>query len=538
MELAFLTNAIRRYYWVIILAAVVGAMPGLLVGGGGSDQYESRAVLLVAPPSQSLPQDSSAGDPDRYVSGQLSVLRSQGLSERVAEELDDGSDAGDVAGSVRFEREPLTDVVTIVASTAIPERSQAIADAYLAVYLDQVRAQLDGTQEPDLERLDAEIASVRTELADVDQRMTDALAPYLTRDPIPTLEQVAPGLISEKAILLNQYTELQASRTELSTGLRVSSEIVQVASLPTEPLASSRTALLAVGVAGGVFAGLAAASVVARLSPTVLDNDQAGEILEHPVMGSLPALPAVEQDRSALLDHLPPAAAALVESLCVRVEAASQGRATLTVVVTGTQRGVGATTLAAALARRFAENGSRVLLIDADRRHPELGQRFASLAPRLAPVLEKGWTPPSQGGVPSPDGLSETGVSNLQVTTLAGLSNLSLDGDEPTASSWRPDIAGLIVAGAAHADVLVFDGGALMDSVSTVQLTRLCDAVVLAMPRRQRIRALETVAGQLRDRPLLPVWTPVNGGRLDTGQLSDRQLLPVWTPASGQRLDG
>ena len=58
-----------------------------------------------------------------------------------------------------------------------------------------------------------------------------------------------------------------------------------------------------------------------------------------------------------------------------------------------------------------------------------------------------------------------------------------------------------------HADVVIFDGGPLMSAVSTIQLTWVADAVVLAMPPNQRIRSLEATAGELTHQQVLPVWT-------------------------------
>ena len=235
MELAFLTKAVRRYWWVIALVAVIGAIPGLLVSGRGGGDYESRAVLLVAPPSQSALQVSFAGDPDRYVAGQLSVLRSEGMAQRAAEILDDGSTAATWPMPVRFEQAPLTDVVSIVAATADPEQSQAIADAYVEAYLAQLNSQLTASQTPELERLEEQIAEVVAQIDDVDARLEAVMAPLLDRNPIPSPEQVAPALVSEKTLLLNEVTELEASRAELRRGLRVATEVVPGRHLPHRP---------------------------------------------------------------------------------------------------------------------------------------------------------------------------------------------------------------------------------------------------------------------------------------------------------------
>src|SRR5690606_10414076 len=122
---------------------------------------------------------------------------------------------------------------------------------------------------------------------------------------------------------------------------------------------------------------IVAAVTLARLSPNVVTDEQAEEILGMPVHGTVPSLPKLHTERHTLLDPLPAEAERFIDSLCVRAEAtAVRGSSTLTVVVTGAQRTAGATTVAAAMARRFADNGSRVVLIDGDRQDPELARLF------------------------------------------------------------------------------------------------------------------------------------------------------------------
>ena len=135
-------SAVRRYYWIVILGAVLGAGLGLFLGGGGADQYESRAVLLVSPPTQSRAVFNVSDVADRYVTGQLSVLASQGLAAEVAETLGDDTTIEEVAGAVSFEREPLTDVVHVLARSPDPERAQAIGDAYVTAYMNALQSQL------------------------------------------------------------------------------------------------------------------------------------------------------------------------------------------------------------------------------------------------------------------------------------------------------------------------------------------------------------------------------------------------------------
>ena len=487
MELAFLTSAVRRYFWIVVLGAVIGALPGLYMTLTADELYESRAVLLMAPPTQtrSTTGGSYQGDPDRYVAGEMSVLES--LSDQVTEEVG-GPDAMEGV-EVTFEQQPLTDVVVVIAKAPNPELARDVADAYTDQYFVALGAQLERTQGPAIEDIEGELAAVKAALDDVDARIDTALRPYLGREAIPTVEQVAPALASEKETLSAQYNELQATRAELGSGLRVASRVVRDANLPTEPLASSGKLMVLVGAVAGGFLGLLAAVVVARLSRSVIDDDQAEEILGHDIVGTMPDWPEVVASRAAVLQPPTPQVEQFLDALGVRVEAVGQGTGTVSAVVCGVRSGAGTTTLATSLALQLASPEVSVLLVDADRHHPEVTELLS-------------------GGEGRADvEVVDTSVTNLQFVTLAGLTTLasSLSGDR------RPNAELQLSVASTYADVVIIDGGALMGSASTVQLSRACDAVVVAVPRRQSIRGLETAAHELRSRDhLLPLWVPVD----------------------------
>ena len=491
MELAFLTSAVRRYFWIVVLGAVLGALPGLYMMFTAEELYESRAVMLIAPPTQMRTTviNSYQGDPDRYVAGEMSVLES--LSDAVTDELG-GPDV--MAGvEVTFEQQPLTDVVVVIATAPNPELARDVADEYTRQYFVALGAQLKATQDPALEALQLEIDDVQAKLRDVDGRIDAELDRFRAQNPnatvLPTVEQLAPGMASEKAQLIARSDELEATRSELASGLRVASRTVREANLPTEPLGTSGKMMVLVGAVAGGFLGLLAAVVVARLSRSVIDDDQAEEILGHDIVGTMPDWPEVATNRAAVLQPPSPQVEQFLDALGVRVEAVGQGTGTVSAVVCGVRSSAGTTTLATSLALQLASPEVSVLLVDADRHHPEVTELLS-------------------GGEGRADvEVVDTTVTNLQFVTLAGLTTLasSLSGDR------RPNAELQLSVASTYADVVIIDGGALMGSASTVQLTRACDAVVVAIPRRQSIRGLETAAHELRSRDhLLPVWVPVD----------------------------
>lgn len=495
MELAFIASAIRRYLWLIVIFAALGAAPALLVERGETE-YQSQGVLQVVPPLDT--PASYSGDPDRYVVGQLSVLRSTALAQSAANVLQEPDGWAAVAAAVEFEHQSATDLVVVRAKTTSPERSRNIVNAYLEAY----RAHL--LEQSALNPIEDEIDAVEKALTEVQTQISSAMAPYLNAQPvepgdpyppIPAIDQVAPSLASQQLVLVNRLTDLNAElarRTSLRDG-RLDGLIPQDATLPTAPLSESRSLQLAAGVLGGALLGLLLALVAARLSPRVLDEADAADILGAPLLGVFPRERGLRRRRRAALEDPPPSVGRFADTIRVRAEAVAVSGESLTVAVVGTGIDAGVTTIASALAGVFADNDSSVLLVDAD---PQRSDLMATYAHREATRPAVRSLPAKLRGLLVPTAMTPSGVG---VTTFSR--------QLASSTARRRHLADAMDAAKRQADVVIFDGGALMASAATIELVKRCNAVVLAVPEHEVVRTIADVAAELQSRSVIAVWT-------------------------------
>lgn len=505
MELAFVMNALRRYWWVMLMLGVLGGLGGMLAGRQGSEQYESAAVLLVAPPQSAASPASFTNDPDRYVIGQLSVLRSEELLERVADQVDAAPAA--VRASTVITHEPKTDIVGIAARSTDPSEAQAIAGAYVDAYFATLEEKVSTTRQPQIDELNTQLVNLEAAITSIDSEIAGRMEQYLPSPgsgdfaQLPDIEMVAPELVSKRELLQSQYDQILVTRTELirldiANQSLITSQVVQSATLPLTPLAGQGSLLVVLGAFGGLFLGMIAAVIVGRLSRIALDVREIEAVLKESIVGEFPVVRTFAKNRRAPVESLPPRVAAFADMLAVRAEGSAPSVGALTVAVVGTERSAGSTTLAGALANRFAMNGARVLLVDADTRDSELTRLFAAGRPGIPALI-------ASGGDPESGALSPTAVAGLLVVgTGDTLARRSLR---------RQSVPDLISTTSAHAHVVVFDCGPLLETAAAVQLAHIVDTVVLAVPeRRLYTRTLVTIGNQLRDRrgTLLPVLMP------------------------------
>lgn len=506
MELAFVIDAVRRYWWVCVVATLLGGAAGFLVQQGGGSQYRSLAVLLLQPPSED--PITVTGDNERYVANQLAVLSSSDLTAQVATALGEDFNQAEVGAAIDFVHIPETDIVQIIAEHPEPVKAQAIANGYLDQYFVRLGEEITGVQDPERERLNGVLRPLEERLDELNviirDRMADAIANATGTPPEP--ESVVPDESSEKAQLELQIAQVRQALTELDLQgpLQVASTRVQAGELPDTPVSSTSKILIAAGLIGGAFAGLLGAVLLARLSPRLLGPRHAEEILGQPLVGTMPGATVLAGGPVTALGALPHEVLEFVDLVCVRAEAGAQsGTGSLVVAVVGSERGAGTTTLAAAMANRFSAHGSEVLLVDADGRDRWLSRQLAPGRPGIPDLMSLAPSLPNLRDASDPDlkqCLRPTAIPNLRVLGA---------GDGEGSVLRRQNVSSLVAITSRTADVVVVDAGALMEASATVQLAHLADAVVLAIPDHQQASSLETVNRQLRGRrgTLLAVWS-------------------------------
>jgi Mrp family chromosome partitioning ATPase len=272
----------------------------------------------------------------------------------------------------------------------------------------------------------------------------------------------------------------------------------------------------------GAAMGLAVATVLGRFSRFVVDDVHASEILQIPLVArvNLPAAreysgetppPWSEEDRDT------------VNVVTAQLQTMAALDAPLRVAVVAGQRGAGATAMALALAGSLRRTGDRVVVMDADDRKPELTEICL------------------QRGRPSTDARSE---SSELITSPPSLGSGNGDGTSDVLIVGRSGVLrreavpALLAQAVAAADVVVADGGPLVDSAPAGELCHAADAVVFVVRRRgQRIDVLRTASmrlSEIRHKVLLVCVTLQEpsrrkGRRAARGEESQKEI-PVLLP--------
>jgi tyrosine-protein kinase Etk/Wzc len=227
---------------------------------------------------------------------------------------------------------------------------------------------------------------------------------------IPEQELQLARLRRQAGVTEELYTALQLRLKEAEIMAAVDDPSVRVidpATDPNRPVKPSIPLSLALAMMAGMVLGVGSAVAREQLDDTVHSRDELQAVAKVPVLGAIPRLArapvgggllpfvlrrervAPGHDAVQLVDMLQlPGVAEAYRSLRTNITFARLDSSPRTLVVTSPAPGDGKSTTAANLAVTMAQQGHRVLLIDADMRRGRLFERFGvAREPGLSNVL-------------------------------------------------------------------------------------------------------------------------------------------------------
>ncbi|MDR3635937.1 MAG: polysaccharide biosynthesis tyrosine autokinase [Isosphaeraceae bacterium] len=203
----------------------------------------------------------------------------------------------------------------------------------------------------------------------------------------------------------------QAKLTGDFSGIRC--EVIEPENALPKPVRPLGSLTLALALAAGCLLGTAAALGAGLIDPRVRTLDEVRRVLQLTSLGQVPQLPealATRLEHAGLICQGMPRSPAAEAYKVVRanIELARRGRDLRVILVTSPREHEGRTTVASNLAVCLAQAGRRVLLVDADLRHPSLHAIYSLARERgLAQVL--------RGAQPLGRAVQATGVAGLEV---------------------------------------------------------------------------------------------------------------------------
>lgn len=369
-----------------------------------------------------------------------------------------------------------------------------------------------GDKHPDMVKLKGEIRSleekIQTEVQGVVQSLEGAV--LAVRQQETTLEDSLEAAKKEglelgkrnvEYMLLKREVESnqalmqdlmsKAKTTGLESELRATNvRLVEKADYPRAPFSPQRTRNYQLAVLIGLGLGIGLAVLFEYLDNTVKTPDEVKNELGLPFLGMVPLVelrPGVGNVQRMMTENPQSTVAESYRLLRTNLLFSSPEAAGLTVVFSSASPGEGKTTTVANLAASLAQNGARVLAIDADLRRPTLHQHFAvHKAPGLSDLIV---------------GKSQSSDA-IQVTRFKGLHVLPCGYIPPNPAELlgSPNMKNALLAFRKLYDWVLVDAPPILAMADTSVLSPFADGLVLvvaaeATTRPAIHRAIDQIQG-------------------------------------------
>ncbi len=306
-------------------------------------QYTASASLLFG--TQSLEAKlfgfEPNGDSQRETATNLKLVSVDQVAVRTARAMDiPGLTPSDIRETVSVTPEGESELIAIEATDTSPALAARIANEFSRQYISFSRDEETGKIEQAKSLVEAKL----DELSPAEQ------------------EGAAGEVLTRRIRQLEALAAVQTGRAELA----------QPATIPSSPSSPKTTRNVALGIFLGLLLGIGLALGREQFDRRLRDLDDVDEILQVPVLGTIPRSRAIS-DRGAGADLTPTGA----EGEAFRMLRASLhyfnvDRTVTSILITSAAAQDGKTTVAWNLALAEARAGTRILYIEADLRRPSL----------------------------------------------------------------------------------------------------------------------------------------------------------------------
>lgn len=441
---------LRARRWLIVAIVVVATAGTYAYSSQQPEVYEASTKLY-------LNQNPEAGySDDRTVENQATLLRSQDVARRVAEEAGYRGSPASLASRMRATRESEADFITITVQGDSAEEAARLANAYAKVFID-VRSD-----------------DIRGQI----ERQRQDLREQLERVP------QGPRAASERE-------QIEANLRQVEVALRSAqgnATQVDPAAEPGSPVSPTprRDALAAFGLS--LFGAMLLAYLLHRLDPRLRRVEDAAAIYDRPIMASVfhdDEIDAFKEGRPVMSEK----SIETFRQLRINLDLAALDQPFRMIVVTSAGAGEGKSTVARNLALAYHEAGRRVAVVDADLRNPrQPGRLGVKVDAGLTDVLSGersleetvlGIEVPSRGRAAldrmTAAGVSDNGAGPSQLTLLAAGSQPP---NPPAILESDATAAVLDTLRGAH-DVVIVDTPPLLAVSDAIPLLSRADGVLL-----------------------------------------------------------
>jgi len=468
MELLQYWGIIRRWWWLLVLTTLVAAISAFAVSVRMTPVYRATAQVLIQQASNpaNLTSYSDILTSERLARTYSKLLTTRPVLEQTLKELQLTQQLSPDTLKKHISVQPVRDTTLIQLSVDDTNPARAVS---LANKIPQVFARYNqniqlARYQDSKKNLQTQLKRLEDELAQ-DQAQLATLKADNTSDPtdVTRLETQITTLQSSYSNLLRQYEEVRLAEAQSLDNIVLSEPATRA--IKVRPRTLLNTLLAAIV---GLMLGLGAVFLIEYLDDTVKTPDDIVRLGDIPILSGINQVEDA-QDNQLITHKIPksPISEAF-RILRTNIQFASVDTSLRTLLITGPGPSAGKSFMTANLGVVMAQQGRRVVIVDADLRKPRQHKIFGlpnnvGLTTLLLVENEENISP----------FLQETEVENLRVLTSGTIP------PNPSELLGSRRMGELIETLLQDADVILFDTPPALAVTDAIVLSKKTNGVLV-----------------------------------------------------------
>lgn len=357
-DLRHYLTLVRRYSGLLVLCAALGAASGFVISKRQAPVYQASTLLLVD--YRNVGQDTFTGV---QASSQLATTYASLVPQPVVirrAALDRGIPVGQLEAELSVTVLPETQLIQIQVSDTSPAQAAQLADAVAAAFIALQQQNAQGDFDRQQQQLDQELAQTTSQI----DKLTGQIASLKSQNPSsPDLQALQQQLDTAQA----HRSAQQSASANLVTQQLAAINAVRVFQPAIPPTEADHPKPLIYGIEGGALGlviALALVILLQALDDRVRTEEDVADLMRLPTLGSVGAAQRRASDVIVGGEEF--------RLLRTNLSFMSLDAPLRTIAITSLLRDDAKTITAIGLAVSLAQAGKRVLLVDADLRHPTI----------------------------------------------------------------------------------------------------------------------------------------------------------------------
>lgn len=367
MTLNDIISPLIKWWWLLLVSSLIATASSYVVSSQQPPIYQSSATLMIG----SAIEDPNPSSGELYLEQQLASTYANIANRTPIREATMQALGINWLPEYHVAALPNSQLIQIVVVDTIPERAQAVAwELANQLILQSPSGQSQEEQERQdfvenqLDNLQNQIIETQSEIETLQNQLGELNS---ARQIADTQEQIR-ALNSVLSSLQSNYANLLSNTAQGATNTLA---IIEEPKVPNNPVGPNSLMTVFLSAAVGFSLAAAGAYLLEFLDKSVKTVEDAADIIQAPVLGTIPNISKDSSVWDFVSDHPRSPIADAFRSLRTNLEFTKPEGGLKTILVTSPAISEGKSTVASNLVRIISQTDKKVILLDADLRKSE-----------------------------------------------------------------------------------------------------------------------------------------------------------------------